>query len=157
MNEFFDFIGDSSSGLTLLMLILFIIPTVFYFLTLQKALEAVSIENRQMQPWRVWLSLIPIFNFIWMFYVVKKIARSFQLECYGLNIPTTELRPTSTIGNAKNMLRICSFIPVLGGLANLGFVICWIIHWTAVNKYKNLILANKDNISLDAEQGIFHE
>lgn len=156
MNGTFENIG-SSAALVLLLLGLFLIPTIFYFITLQKALEAVSPQNRQMPPKHVWFSLIPLFNFVWMFYVVNKIADSFQLECYRLNIATTELKPTKGIGSAKNMLRICSFIPFLGVLANIGFVICWIIYWVKVNQVKNLIIANRDNLILDAEKGIFYD
>jgi hypothetical protein len=147
---------SSLAILAIPLLLLFLLPTIFYLITLQKALEAVSVENRQMPPGQVWLSLIPLFNFIWMFYVVNKIADSFQLECYRLNIPTSEIKPTKGIGSAKNMLRICSFIPLIGVLANIGFVICWIIYWVKINQIKNLIIANRDNLILDAEQGIFH-
>jgi hypothetical protein len=147
----------SSAVIVLLLLALFLLPTIFYLITMQKALEAVSPENRQMPPGQVWLSLIPLFNFVWMFFVVNKIAESFQLECYRLNITTTELKPTHGVGSAKNILRLCAFIPVVGILASLGFIVCWILHWIKVNKYKNLILANRDNFILDAEQGIFHQ
>ncbi len=146
-----------SSVIALLMIVLFLIPTIFYFISLQKALEAVSPENRMMPPGQVWLSLIPFFNFVWMFFVVNKIATSLRLECYKLNITTTELKPTQGIGNAKNILRLCTFIPVIGVFANIGFIVCWILYWVKVNQYKNLIIANRDNIILDAEKGIFHE
>lgn len=153
----YDFENYGSSALVLLLVLLLLIPTIFYFISLQKALEAVSPENRQMPSGQVWLCMIPIFNFVWMFFVVNKIADSFQLECYRLNIPTTELKPTRGIGSAKNMLRICSFIPFLGVLANIGFIFCWIIYWVKVNQIKNLIIANRDNVILDAESGIFHQ
>ena len=155
MYEFNNY--GSSALFVLLMLVFFLIPTILYLITLQKALEAVSEENRQMPPRQVWLSLIPLFNFVWMFFVVNKIADSFQLECYRLNIPTSEVKPTKGIGSAKNMLRICSFIPFLGIFANIGFVICWIIYWVKVNQIKNQIIANRDNLILDAEMGIFHQ
>lgn len=142
--------------LVFVMLGLLLIPTIFYFISLQKALEAVSKENRLMPPGQVWLSLIPVFNFVWMFFVVNKIAESFMLECYRLNIPTTEAKPSQGIGNAKNILRLCSFIPVIGLIANLGFVVCWILHWVKVNEYRKLIITNRDNYILDAEKGIFH-
>ncbi len=144
-----------ASSLTLLFLAAFLVPTIFYLISLQKALEAVSPENRQMPPGQVWLLLIPLFNFVWMFYVVNKIADSFQLECYRLNIPTSEVKPTKGVGSAKNMLRICTFIPLIGTMANIGFVICWIIYWIKVVQIKNLIIANRDNFLLDAEKGIF--
>ena len=135
---------------------IFLIPTIFYLRTLQKALQAVSIENRRMPPGQVWLSLIPLFNLIWMFIVVNKIAESFAAECYLLNIPTDETNPTQGIGNTKNILGLCTMIPIIGVLAGIGYIVCWIMHWVKVNEYKNLILANKDNIILEAERGIFH-
>jgi len=146
-----------SALITLLLIGLLLIPTVLYFLSLQRALEAVCDENRQMPLGQVWLSLIPLFNFIWMFFVVNKIAESFALECYRLNIPTTEMKPSQGIGSAKNILRLCSFIPFLGVLATLGFVVCWILHWIKVNEYRKLIIANRDNFTLDAERGVFHQ
>ena len=147
----------SSSAVTLILLGLLLIPTILYFITLQKALEAVSPQNRMMPPGQVWLSLIPLFNFVWMFFVVNKIADSFRLECYRLNIPTKELKPSFGIGNAKNILHLGTIIPFLGALASLGFIVCWILHWIKVNEIKNLILANRDTNILDAERGIFHQ
>lgn len=140
--------------LTLLVLIL--IPTIFYLLTLKKALETVNAENRMMAPGKVWLLLIPVFNLVWMFVVVNKIAESFHAECNLLNIPTNETNPTQGIGNIKNILRICTMIPIIGILAGIGYVVCWIMHWIKVNEYINLIRANKDNLILEAESGIFH-
>ena len=148
-----------AGGLLLIVFFLvaiFLIPTIFYLLSLQRALQAVSVENRRMPPSQVWLSLIPLFNLIWMFIVVNKIAESFAAECYVLNIPTAETNPTQGIGNTKNILALCTMIPIVGVLAGIGYIVCWIMHWVKVNEYKNLILANKDNIILEAEKGIFH-
>ncbi|MEO6550424.1 MAG: hypothetical protein ABIN94_20630 [Ferruginibacter sp.] len=139
-----------------LLFILVMIPTVFYLLTLQRALEAVSIENRRMAPGQVWLSLIPVFNLVWMFIVVNRIAESFNAECALLNIPTAEQNPTQGIGTTKNILSLCTLIPIIGILAGIAYLVCWIMHWIKVSEYKNLILANKDNIILEAEKGIFH-
>ena len=157
METVFENFGAGSSVIVIIFLILFLIPTIFYFISLQRALEAVSAENRLMPPGQVWLSLIPIFNFVWMFFVVNKIAGSFQLECYRLNIPSTELKPSQGVGNAKNILRLCALVPVIGILANIGFIVCWVLHWVKVNQYKNLIIANRDTIILDAEKGIFYQ
>lgn len=144
------------------MLVLFLIVaillvlTVFYLSTLQQALEAVSRENRRMPPKQVWLLLIPIFNLYWMFIVVNRIADSFNAECTLLDIPITEQNPTLGIGNTKNILRLCTIIPILGLFAGIAYLVCWIMHWVKVNEYKNLILANRDNLLLEAEKGIFH-
>ncbi len=146
-----------ASELTLILVLLFIIPVIFYLITLQKTLEAIIPENRKMPPGQVWLLLIPLFNYIWQFFTVSNIADSIKAECNRLNIPCNEDRPTYNIGLAKNILALCGIIPVVGLLFTLGFIVCWIIYWVKVNEYKNLIIANRDNDILDAEKGIFYD
>ncbi len=48
--------------LTLLAMGVFLIPWIFYLLTLSKALNRCSPANRSMSPGQVWLLLIPLFN-----------------------------------------------------------------------------------------------
>jgi hypothetical protein len=96
--------------LTLVLLILFLVPAIFYLITLQKTLEAISPGNRKMPAGQVWLLMIPIFNYVFQFIAVNKIADSIKEECYRLNIPTTEDRPTYNIGLTKNILSICGLI-----------------------------------------------
>ena len=139
-----------------IVLIIVLVPFVFYLITLQKTLEAISPENRRMAPGQVWLLFIPLFNFIWQFMVVTNISDSIRDECYRLSIPVSEDRPTYNIGLAKNILGLCGFIPVLGIFCSIASIICWIVYWVKVNEYKNLIIANKDNDMLDAERGVFH-
>lgn len=148
---------EFSISTLLLLVLLFLLPTIFYFLSLQRALEAVSEKNRKMPPGQVWLSLIPVFNFVWMFIVVNRIGESFALECTRLHIPTEENKPTQRIGKSKNILRLCMFIPIGGIAAAVGFLVCWGLHWLSVNEYRNLIITNRDNALLDAEKGIFHQ
>ena len=40
--------------------------------------KRIPIEHRQMEPWQVWLLLIPLFNLVWNFFVYPKLAKSFQ-------------------------------------------------------------------------------
>ena len=35
-------------------------------------------QHRQMEPWQVWLLLIPLFNLVWNFFVYPKLAKSYQ-------------------------------------------------------------------------------
>ncbi|CAN5750178.1 hypothetical protein BH11BAC3_BH11BAC3_33880 [soil metagenome] len=142
--------------IVLFILLLFLIPTIFYLLTLQRTLRAISVENRRMEPGQVWLSLIPVFNLVWVFIVVNRLSESIASECTLLNIPLAETNPTQGIGNTKNILRLCTMIPLVGILAGFGYLVCWILHWVKVNEYKTIILANKGNALLDAEMGIYH-
>ena len=129
---------------------------ILYLMSLQKALDAVSPDNRQMPSGQVWLLLIPLFNLGWIFYVVAKIADSFRAEYERLNLPSREERPSYGIGLANAILGVCSLLPIIGGLAGLAGFVCWIIYWVKVNECRKIIQANQNNNLLDAERGIFH-
>lgn len=121
---------------------------IFYLLTLQKTLLAISPENRKMPPTNVWLLLIPVFNWVWNFIVIANIADSIKAECIRLNIPAKEARPTYGVGLAYSICSVLFFIP----FAPLASLVLWIVYWVQVNNYKNLIIANKDNFQLDIEK-----
>ena len=139
-----------------LFLALFIIPCIFFLITLQNTLKAISPENRKMVPVNVWLMLIPFFNFIWQFILVKKMAQSISAECLRLNIPIKENMPTYSLGLGWSICYLLMFIPGIKGFAAIAVLIVWILYWVKVNQFKNLIIANKDNYMLDAERNIFY-
>lgn len=148
----YDYYGYSI-GLSLFFLGLFLIPVIFFLLTLQNTLKAISEENRKMPPGNVWLLFIPLFNIVWQFIVVDKIAQSIGAECSRLKIPVRENKPTYGIGLAWNICNCFTIIPVIGGLAAL---VTFIIYWVKVAEFKNLINTNQNNYMLDAERNIFH-
>jgi len=141
---------------TIIFLLLFIIPVIFFLITLQNTLKTISYENRRMPPANVWLIFIPLFGIVWQFIVVSKIADSIKEECVKLNIPIKENRPTFYIGLIYCISSILFLIPVLKTIGSIAVLITWIIYWIKVNEYKKLLLANKDNYLLDAEMQIFH-
>ncbi len=40
-------------------------------------------EHRQMEPWQVWLLLIPCVNLVWNFFVYPNLAKSYQSYFQG--------------------------------------------------------------------------
>ena len=137
-------------------LALFIIPCIFFLITLQNTLKAISPENRKMVPVNVWLMMIPFFNFIWQFVLVKKVSQSISAECVSLNIPVKENMPTYNLGVGWSICYLVMLVPGIKGLAAIASLIIWILYWVKVNQFKNLIVANKDNYMLDAERNIFY-
>lgn len=105
-----------------LFLLLFLIPAIFFLITQQNTLKAIQLQNRSMSPGEVWLQLIPVFNLVWQFVVVRRIADSIRKE---LNSNTTFSfeenqdhtmyeggeRPTYQIGIAYCILITLSVIP----------------------------------------------
>jgi len=122
--------------LILIALSLFLLPVVFYLITLQNTLKQVSSENRKMQPGQVWLMLIPLFGLVWQFIVINRIADSLKSEFAKRNISIVEDRPGYTIGLTYCILFCCGWIPVLGAFASIAGLVCWIIYWVKINGYK---------------------
>lgn len=120
-----------------------LIPMIFFLLTLQNTLNAISFENRKMEPGLVWLSLIPLFGLVWQFIIVDRMAGSLQAEFAKREMAIEEARPGNSIGLAYCILFCCSLIPFVGYITSIAGLICWIIYWIKINDYKNRLLAGK--------------
>lgn len=110
---------------------IFLIPFIFYLLTLQKALNRCSPENRAMNPGMVWLTLIPLFGLVWQFFVVINVAKSLGAEFQKRGL-SEESQPGKTLGLVMCILACCGIIPFLGVLCSLGALVCWIIYWVKI-------------------------
>lgn len=113
-----------------------IIPAVFYFITLQKTLEQVSPNNREVPPTNVWLMFIPLFNIVYGFILYPKICDSVRKEYEFRGLPSSGDFGKG-LGTAMPILNICGIIPVLGGLAGIANFVIWIIFWSKMAGYKN--------------------
>jgi hypothetical protein len=143
----------------ILFLLAALIPFIFYLITLQKALIAIAPESRMMAPAQVWLLLIPLFNIVWQFIVIKRMADSIKNECIRLNIAIAEERPAYALGLTMTLLYLGSLVlnrnnisPLLGAICIIASFVCWIMYWLKIVGYKNLIIANRDNYLLDIEK-----
>ncbi|HEX6334701.1 MAG TPA: hypothetical protein VFZ78_10775 [Flavisolibacter sp.] len=126
-----------------------IIPFVFFLLTQQKTLRAIQPQNRLMEPGQVWLQLIPLFGTVWQFIVVTRIAKSLQRElasasAFSFEQPENTVfengpLPTYNIGLAYCILVVTSVIPVLGTFTGIAAFVCWIAYWIKLSGYKNQI------------------
>ena len=139
-----------------LLLALFVVPAVFFIITLQYTLKAISPENRKMPFANVWLLCIPVFNFYWQFVVVNKIAQSIAIECERLEIPVKDTKPTFGLGLTWNISYVLFLIPAIKLWAGIVLTISWILYWIKVNQYRKLIIKNQNTFLLDAERNIFY-
>lgn len=122
-------IGMMVGGLIVFAIML--VPFVFYLLSLQKALNRCSPECRAMNPGMVWLMFIPLFNMVWHFFIVLNLAKSLGCEFSKRGI-AEEPKPGQTLGLVMCILACCGIIPLLGILASLGGLVCWIIYWVKI-------------------------
>lgn len=127
------------SGGELMVLLVFagimLIPAILYVLMLQNTLKLISIENRSIEPTHVWLLFIPVFNLVWQFIVVNRLATSITKECNARNIPVPTA-PGYSVGLVFCICNCLSWIPILGAIIGLVGFVCWIIHWVTIGGYK---------------------
>jgi hypothetical protein len=115
-----------------------IVPVIFFLLTLQNCLERCHPSIRTMNPGEVWFMLIPIFNMIWQFIVVLRIASTLESEFKRRNI-VKEPEPGKAIGLTWCILDVCAMIPVIGVIPGIAALICWIIYWIKISGYSTEI------------------
>ena len=108
-----------------------LVPTIFYLLTLQKALNRCSPECRAMNPGLVWLMLIPLFNVVWHFFIVLNLAKSLAAEFQKRGI-AEDPNPGQTLG-----LVMCIANLICGPVG----LICWIIYWVKIAGYSAKLAA----------------
>ena len=108
-----------------------LIPAIFYLLTLQKAMNRVSPENRAMAPGMVWLMFIPLFNIVWHFFIVLNLAKSLGAEFKKRNI-AADAEPGKGIGLAMCILACCGIIPVVNWFSGIATLVCWIMYWVKI-------------------------
>jgi hypothetical protein len=122
-------------GPTLLMLV----PGVFYILTLRSTLLKCAPESRTIDPGKIWLLLIPIFNLGWHFVVVLSMGTSLRNECARRGIRTKDPEPGKMLGLATCILLACCFVSPFGLFLALAGLNCWIIYWIRISGYSRAL------------------
>lgn len=125
-------VGGTFIGLFFIIWIaVLILPTIFFILTQQRALSKCSPANRTMSPGLTWLQIIPLFGFIWQFFVVSALANSLGNEFRARGI-LEEDQPGYGVGLAMCITRVCVIIPILGFFSLVASLILWIIYWVKI-------------------------
>ena len=122
----------------LIILLITYVPLIFFILTLRKATLVCHVDNRKISPDSIWLLLIPIFNVIWMFFVVINLAKTLGDELMAKGVETHPT-PTKNVGLAMCILNACSIIPILGILCGLAGFVTWIVYWVQVANISSTI------------------
>jgi hypothetical protein len=130
-------------------ILVFIVAYIFFLVAQQNTLRSIKPHNQKMPPGQVWLQLIPLFNLVWQFIVVGRIADSIRAEIVDRNTTSflgvaepvflndKKPRPTYDIGLAVCILSLGFLIPFIESFVFMGYLVCWIIYWTQLVQYKN--------------------
>ncbi len=133
--------GSGAIAIIFIVLAIFIVVQVFYLITASNTLKAVRPEYRKVDPGQVWLGMIPLFHLIWPFIINPKIVASIQADM--------EARGHGEAGDYGKQLgmiypglRFGGYIPVIGSLFTLGYLVVFIIWWVKLNGYKQRLQAS---------------
>ena len=108
----------------LIAIVIGIIISILFLLTLQKCLSRVEPRNRAMEPGMVWLNLIPCVGMIWMFMTVSNIATSLRNEWRSRRWESYGEGFGQGVGMAYAVLSLISAIPYVNILTGIPALIC---------------------------------
>ncbi|MFM8270771.1 MAG: hypothetical protein ACKODX_00330 [Gemmata sp.] len=133
--------GDEAAGLftcgvcmmfALGVMVVALIPQIFFLLTQQRALARCSARNRTQEPGMVWLAIIPFVGFVWIFINVIRIAESLRYEYRDRGLHARGEDYGHGIGIAYCCLAVGGIIPYIGVLLGIAAFVCWIIYWIKI-------------------------
>jgi hypothetical protein len=149
-----------SHSLLIAILVLFssLIVLISYLSTLQRALRKCAPASRAMQPWEVWLMLIPIFGLVWHFVIVMYMTESLGNEFRRIGIPCPEPTFGRYIGFANCLCSLCLvFLPYVGRLlawpippillgrflGAFASLVLFIAYWNRIANYSRILDTNQ--------------
>jgi len=142
--DYMDFDPEVFAGIwaaAMVFALAMVIPIIFYLLTLQRTVAAVSPGNRELQPGHVWMLFIPVYGIIWNFMMVHRIAVSLRKEFDARGILYPDQKPGYSMGLTAAILLASCAIPFVNFLAFPTYVVFWIIYWVKIAGCKKLLEA----------------
>ena len=121
--------------------VLFLLPAIFYILTLQRTLYKCAPSSRTLDPGMVWLYIVPLVNLVFHFFIVFGLAKSLRNEFNRRSLVVPEEMPGQSIGLAMCICACCAIIPLLGLLAALAHLVLWIVYWAKIAEFSRMLEA----------------
>jgi len=138
-----ELVGAGVATFIVILAICLLIPIIFYLISLQKAMNSISLEKKPFAGGLVWLTFIPVLGVIWLlvFIIITSISLKRQLKNkdlsgdggFGVGIAFVACTIGSIIFISSKQYAVISII----GLASF---ILWIIHWVKITKARNALI-----------------
>lgn len=122
----------------LIIFALWVVPQVFFILSVQTALRLVDDEFRQVTPGLAWLLFIPVFNLIWIFFLVTYMRRGYEKMWENQRL-SRETSAGFGLGIGFGVASVFCLIPGLNLIAWLPALVLWILYWVQVSQLKALV------------------
>ena len=131
----------------MLIAFLIIIPLVtfiFYIRSISKTLATIAEPYRTQSPGMAWLLLIPIFNVIWFFFLLKAIRDGFA-NMYQNGLTQKDIDTGYHYGIGMGCCWAASFLPQLIFIALIPMFVFSILHWNKLNSARRAIYKEQNH------------
>ncbi len=135
---------DAAAGLILIIgaalvgLVVGIAIAVVIALLVSGPLKRIPPEYREIEPGKVWLLLIPLFNLIWNFFVFPKVSRSFQ-KYFAAQGKAEHGDCGEKVGLWYAICGACCMIPCVNYIAGPAGLVLLIIYLVKIHGLKEFV------------------
>ncbi|MBI3511750.1 MAG: hypothetical protein HY064_13905 [Bacteroidetes bacterium] len=112
-----------------------LIITPLWLMAMYRSLETIDPVVRKMPPANVWLTMIPLFGFVWQFIVANAVTEGLKEEFTRRGVIIRDSKPGNASGLSANILFCCTLIPLFGILIGVASFIPRIIHLFRIKNY----------------------
>ncbi|HEY3384060.1 MAG TPA: hypothetical protein VGK32_20035 [Vicinamibacterales bacterium] len=105
---------------------------------LYQAASRLPAQYRKLAPGSIFLLLVPLLNFVWVFFVVIKLSESFK-EYFAAQQRTDVGDCGYAVGLGWAITMVCGLIPVIGMLSCLASLVFMILFLVKMSQLKALV------------------
>lgn len=120
---------------------LFVVPVIFYILTLSRLLKKCAIASRVIEPGMLWLLLVPLVGLVFQFFVVLGVAKSLSNEFRSRGMTGVDPRPGWSVGIAMCVFGACEVIPVpsVRIISMFAHFVLWLVYWKRIAEFSGML------------------
>ena len=116
---------------------------VLFALNVVRTLKLCDPRNRTMEPNQVWLNFIPVFNIVWIFITILRVAETLEAEFRDRG-----LRAEGDFGKTNGLVAIIAAMVACSPVA----LIFYIIYWVKMAGYRKQLEENGGSDRRDDEE-----
>jgi len=124
--------------IAILLFVLVLVPNIFFMFSLQRAFVSIDDQYRSIAPSLVWLLLIPIFNFIWIFFLIVYLRDGYK-KMWENNRLTKQTTAGFGVGVAYAVCWALCMVPGLNIVIWLPALVLWILYWVQVSQCRDIV------------------
>lgn len=121
------------------MLVAYVVGIVLCWM-IAKALAAVPEEHRTIEPWQVWLLLIPCFAVVWNFVVCQRVPQSFQ-NYFHAQGRYDQGDCGAQLGLWYALCMVGTLIPGVSGIAGIAGLVLLVLFMVKIHQLKAIVLS----------------